>query len=182
MRHSILWPYHREWLSKKDFSLKWFRLGNRESYPEGSMFIRYSGVKIITGTCMCSHVKHSSLNKKYLGLPYQASQLGASFKDTCWADPCGHSSLLTGYLQRPSLPTETLQGWECKSSKITAGRTHCRQLFQKARIKQEKDSESEQMKIIIRQFQRQALGGLKGSKTKFRKGKAETDEGSGLFW
>lgn len=44
-----------------------------------------------------------------------------------------------------------------------------------------KFKESEQMKIIIRPFQRQNLGGLKGSKTKFSKGKAETAKGSQLF-
>lgn len=37
------------------------------------------------------------------------------------------------------------------------------------------------MKIIIRQFQRQTLGGLKRSKTKLRKGKAEAAKGSQLL-
>lgn len=45
----------------------------------------------------------------------------------------------------------------------------------------EKFKDSMQMKIIIRQFQRQSLGGLKGSKTKFRKGKAKAAKGSQLL-
>lgn len=34
------------------------------------------------------------------------------------------------------------------------------------------------MKIIIRHFQRQTVGGLKRGKTKFRKGKSESAKGS----
>lgn len=38
------------------------------------------------------------------------------------------------------------------------------------------------MKIIIRQFQRQTLGGLRGGVTEFRKRKPEAAKGSQLFW
>lgn len=45
----------------------------------------------------------------------------------------------------------------------------------------EKFKESKQMKIIIGQFQGQSLGGLQGSKTKFRKRKAKAAKGSQLL-
>lgn len=45
----------------------------------------------------------------------------------------------------------------------------------------EKFKESKQMKIITGQFQRQPLGSLKGSKMKFRKGKAKAAKGSQLL-
>lgn len=40
---------------------------------------------------------------------------------------------------------------------------------------------NEQMKLIIRQFQRQTLGGLRGGVAEFRKGKPEAAKGSQLF-
>lgn len=61
---------------------------------------------------------------------------------------------------------------ECKSSKITAGRTHCIKLFQKARIKQEKKIREWTDENNYKTISETGFGWLKRKQDKVQEGKS----------
>lgn len=103
-KHSLLGPCDREWHSKRN---SWQTLLTRKHRKLSRSFIVHG---VLCVKPVRTHTEHSLVNKKYLGLPRQASHQMLASRTPYQAVPRGRSSSSTGHLHWAPLFAQTLQG------------------------------------------------------------------------